>query len=384
MSTLHVFVYVCASQEDVFAGVRQSLEKTDPQQHCITNLYLEDKEYDYISNVEFSIRKYARFLFYGSIFKKIEGLIIEILQTHGMDQPVVFYLADEGVWAELIRDIIKRHAHTRTSLLVNVQHGLMGLGIPSLLWLRKSLNSIARLFSGYPIFGYGFGGGACDIHLVYGEKEVEFLKTRQIKLALSAPTLIKHDLRQQYQKTVNNQAVGPGLVLVVLPACVPGSDMRCNLPELLNTISPVVQWVEENTEYHILVRPHPGRRDRDTINLINQSALGPFVEIDLEKQLILGLSRAAFVMGVQSTVLFDSLCLGKVPIEIRSDCFDEALLHSLPFPHEVIDVRSPFAEELVHILSAERRKYYSSRLKEPELDWKQEIERFITQYTDTN
>ena len=168
------------------------------------------------------------------------------------------------------------------------------------------------------------------------------------------------------------------------PACVPGSDMRCNLPELLNTISPVVQWVEENTEYQILVRPHPGRRDRDTINLINQSALGPFVEIDLEKQLILGLSRAAFVMGVQSTVLFDSLCLGKVPIEIRSDCFDEALLHSLPFPHEVIDVRSPFAEELVHILSAERRKYYSSRLKEPELDWKQEIERFITQYTDTN
>ena len=65
MSTLHVFVYVCAAQEDVFAGVRQSLEKTDPQQHCITNLYLEDKEYDYITHVEFSIRKYARFLFYG-------------------------------------------------------------------------------------------------------------------------------------------------------------------------------------------------------------------------------------------------------------------------------------------------------------------------------
>ena len=71
MSTLHVFVYVCAAQEDVFAGVRQSLEKTNPQQHCITNLYLEDQEYDYITHVEFSIRKYARFLYYGSIFKKI-------------------------------------------------------------------------------------------------------------------------------------------------------------------------------------------------------------------------------------------------------------------------------------------------------------------------
>ena len=77
MSTLHVFVYVCAAQEDVFAGVRQSLEKTNPQQHCITNLYLEDKEYDYITHVEFSIRKYARFLFYGSIFKKIESSIFE-------------------------------------------------------------------------------------------------------------------------------------------------------------------------------------------------------------------------------------------------------------------------------------------------------------------
>lgn len=380
MSILHVFIYVCPAQEDIFAGVRNGIEGDSLNQHISKNLHLEDKEYDYITRVEFSIRRYARFLFYGPIFKKIEGLIIEILQTHGMDQPVVFYLADEGVWAELIRDIIKRHAHTRTSLLVNVQHGLMGLGIPSLLWLRKSLNSIARLFSGYPIFGYGFGGGACDIHLVYGEKEVEFLKTRQIKLALSAPTLIKHDLRQQYQKTVNNQAVDPGLVLVVLPACVPGSDMRCNLPELLNTISPVVQWVEENTECQILVRPHPGRRDRDTINLINQSALGPFVEIDLEKQLISGLSRAAFVMGAQSTVLFDSLCLGKVPIEIRSDCFDEAL----PFPHEVIDVRSAFADKLVHVLSSKTREHYSSILNKPELDWKHEIERFITQCPDTN
>lgn len=380
MSILHVFIYVCPAQEDIFAGVRNGIEGDSLNQHISKNLHLEDKEYDYITRVEFSIRRYARFLFYGPIFKKIEGLIIEILQTHGMDQPVVFYLADEGVWAELIRDIIKRHAHTRTSLLVNVQHGLMGLGIPSLLWLRKSLNSIARLFSGYPIFGYGFGGGACDIHLVYGEKEVEFLKTRQIKLALPAPTLIKHDLRQQYQKTVNNQAVDPGLVLVVLPACVPGSDMRCNLPELLNTISPVVQWVEENTEYQILVRPHPGRRDRDTINLINQSALGPFVEIDLEKQLISGLSRAAFVMGAQSTVLFDSLCLGKVPIEIRSDCFDEAL----PFPHEVIDVRSAFADKLVHVLSSKTREHYSSILNKPELDWKHEIERFITQCPDTN
>lgn len=380
MSILHVFIYVCPAQEDIFAGVRNGIEGDSLNQHISKNLHLEDKEYDYITRVEFSIRRYARFLFYSPIFKKIEGLIIEILQTHGMDQPVVFYLADEGVWAELIRDIIKRHAHTRTSLLVNVQHGLMGLGIPSLLWLRKSLNSIARLFSGYPIFGYGFGGGACDIHLVYGEKEVEFLKTRQIKLALSAPTLIKHDLRQQYQKTVNNQAVDPGLVLVVLPACVPGSNMRCNLPELLNTISPVVQWVEENTEYQILVRPHPGRRDRDTINLINQSALGPFVEIDLEKQLISGLSRAAFVMGAQSTVLFDSLCLGKVPIEIRSDCFDEAL----PFPHEVIDVRSAFADKLVHVLSSKTREHYSSILNKPELDWKHEIERFITQCPDTN
>jgi hypothetical protein len=385
MSILHVFIYVCPAQEDFFAGVRRSLEKTDPQQHCITNLYLEDKEYDYITHVEFSIRKYARFLFYGSIFNRIEHNIVKILDAHTSQKTVVFYLADEGVWAEVIRDIMNRHINRRGAFLVNVQHGFMALIKPNFVWLRRILNSLARLFFGYPIYGFGFGGGSCDVHLAYGLKEVAFLQRSKIKLALSCPNLIKHDLQQQHQKTLSNHPVESDLILLALPACVPGgnitgSNMLCGLSEYLDTISPLVRWIRENTNYRILVRPHPGRRDQGTIDLIGQSALGPFVEIDLNKQLITVLSRSVIVMAAHSTVLLDSLYLGKVPLAIRSDCYDEAL----PFPHEVIDVRSPFADQLVHILSAKRRKHYSSRLNKPELDWKHEIEKFVTQCLDTN
>ena len=382
MSTLHVFIYVCPAQEDFFFGIRENLKNATSQQHSCMDIHLEEEEYKYITKVEFSIRRYFRFLYYGTIFKKIESLIIEIIKQCNREQSIVFYLADEGVWAELVRDIIERNRITRRSILVNVQHGFMLLEKVGFIWLRELFNFIAKKSFGYPIFGYGFGGGACDVHLVYSSREVQFLEGIQIPRSIPCPELIKHDLLDQYKSQKNLVPVESDLILLALPACVKGSEMRCSLQEFLHTIAPIVKWVKEKAGYRVLVRPHPGRRDNATIKLILKSHLGPYVEVDRKEVLISALSRSVIVMAAHSTVLFDAYCLGKMPVALRSHCYQEPL--PFHYPHEVIDVRSPFAEELVHILSDERRKYYSSRLKEPELDWKQEIEAFTAHYTRTN
>ena len=69
MSTLHIFIHVSSRQEDVFAGVRKNLEHSTQQQDTCVTITLGDHDYEYIENIEFTFRKYARFLYYGAIFR---------------------------------------------------------------------------------------------------------------------------------------------------------------------------------------------------------------------------------------------------------------------------------------------------------------------------
>ena len=117
------------------------------------------------------------------------------------------------------------------------------------------------------------------------------------------------------------------------------------------------------------MRPHPGKSDDATIEMIHQSPLAPFVEIDLQKKLIPGLSRSTAVMASGSSVLFDAHCLGKVPIAIRSHCFDE----TPPFEHELIDLRKNFSGDLDRILTLETIEHYRSIEEIIDLDWKSKL-----------
>jgi hypothetical protein len=374
MSTLHIFIHVSSRQEDVFAGVRKSLEHSTQQQDTCVTITLGDHDYEYIENIEFTFRKYARFLYYGAIFRKIEKSVVDVLEKYSDQKSVIFYLAEEGVWAQVVRDLIQRHTNTKTTLLVNVQHGVDHfLGI-NFLWLRKILNFMARKSFGYPIFGYGFGGSTCDIHLVYGDQEVAFLSNRPTPtpLGIACPRLIKYDLIQQHRKSQNIFPVEDDLILLALPPSQVGhigTGWHCNFKEYLETILPAVKQIKERFGYQILLRPHPSKSDDATIELIHQSPLAPFVEIDLQKKLIPGLSRSAVVMASGSTVLFDAYCLGKVPVAISSHCFDE----TPPFEHELIDLRKNFSGDLDRILTLETIEHYRSIEEIIDLDWKSKL-----------
>lgn len=97
MSTLHIFIHVSSPWEDVFAGVHKSLEHSTQQQDTCVTITLEDHDYEYIENIEFTFRKYARFLYYGGIFRKIEKSVVDVLEKYSDQKSVTFYLAEEGV-----------------------------------------------------------------------------------------------------------------------------------------------------------------------------------------------------------------------------------------------------------------------------------------------
>ena len=97
MSTLHIFIHVSSPREDVFAGVHKSLEHSTQQQDTCVTITLEDHDYEYIENIEFTFRKYARFLYYGGIFRKIEKSVVDVLEKCSDQKSVIFYLDEEGV-----------------------------------------------------------------------------------------------------------------------------------------------------------------------------------------------------------------------------------------------------------------------------------------------
>jgi hypothetical protein len=70
-------------------------------------------------------------------------------------------------------------------------------------------------------------------------------------------------------------------------------------------------------------------------------------------------------MAAFSTVLFEAMLLGKVPITIKSCCFDGAL----HYEHEVLDMTADYRATLHRLFSAETRAKYARKAQAPEIDW---------------
>lgn len=370
IEAVHIFIYVVPAGEDAFAGLRAALTRAGAGRHPCCDIRLEATEYELVRKVEFSARKYARFAYYGSIFRHLEEQLRALLVGRSQRVPVVLYLSDEGVWAELLDDLRSRLLGGRTSLLVNVQHGFFLLQRPRTKLLRRFANFVARRTFGYPIFGYGFGGGAFDVHLAYGDLEAQFLRERGIERVYACPRLVKYDLLQRCASLAASTAQRDGQwLLLALPACTPGTEMRCSLGEFLEVMVPIVRWIATETPFRVLVRPHPGRRDPESLALVDRSALRPWIQVDTAEDLVPSLAKSTIVMAAHSTVLFDALTIGKVPVAVRSRCFEQRI----HFQHEVVDVRGDYPTALRAALDPTTAQRYAVEAAQTELDWRSEV-----------
>ena len=75
--------------------------------------------------------------------------------------------------------------------LVNIQHGFFDVLVapenPSFLRIRRIVNKIFILLTGYPIFGLGFGGSLLDEYHVYDESSMHFLHKKGINKVFVSP-----------------------------------------------------------------------------------------------------------------------------------------------------------------------------------------------------
>ncbi|MDT8384905.1 MAG: hypothetical protein RRB22_10845 [Gammaproteobacteria bacterium] len=374
----HLFLYVVSRVDDPFEGIKSSLTDDSIDCHQIIDIRFNQETYSHIREIEYSSLKYIRVIFYRKIFKELDRHIGKVVSEIPDSAKVVIYLADEGVWAELLKVILMKRGIRACT--VNVQHGFFLLvrrwseGKWSV-FPRKLINTFSRVLTGYPVFGLAFGRGGFDVYLCYGEREKTFLLDAGNKNVYVCPKLIKSNLWHRYQKALKNQVETQDQenVLIAMPACVPGSEIKCDLNAFMEMMCPLIMILVKDLKINVIVRFHPGRDKNECNRCLSYAGVSGLVQIDESSDVAEGISKSVAVIAAHSTVLFEAALLGKVPIAVRSRCFRG----NLPYKHEIVDVNMNYREMLVNSLANVTRKRYSSTMAEYEFNWVDKLQEVV-------
>ena len=274
--------------------------------------------------VEYSMRKYLRFLYYGEVFRYLKQKIDDAMET--ALGPVVVYTTDEGVWTEYTKHILQSY-ESRKPVLVNVQHGLHFLESPSVLSvaIRSILNQICCSTVGFPIYGFGLGGSRCDYYLVYGHNERRFIESKGLK-AFVASRLIKARFMakvQQIPKMSRNERIA----LFALQPISKEAGFSRTESDFYRVLLPVAASLKEMYGFTVFYRPHPGMDLKVTRGRLERAGLLQYGEIqDYAKDVTLALVESDILFSHSSTVLLEALLAGKISVQLL-EFFDSKRIH---------------------------------------------------------
>lgn len=347
---LHVFVYVVRSTQDHFSGLQEALRSECDNR--IIKLYFEESEFDYIDRVEYSERRFLRVFYYPVIFRKLCSRLDKAIAMADGEERVNVYFADEGVWAVVWADYRRRHAYSSRMRGVNVQHGLAEIRPSRFLGMRRLINMIARIFTGFPSLGYGSmggaGPGAFDLYLTYDRHVANHVQKQTGCTAIPAPRLIKHELIKNFS-ALRQQRGGEdqGRVLFALNIKMRGSAIKCDMAETLDQLLELATTLRKLGACLVL-RLHPGM-DRDIeVRRFNSHPISRVAELDSYDSLQESMARSVMVMSFLSSVLWEASILGLVAVQVICRCCNTAKLH---FERHQLVLNNEFSSSLNKLLA---------------------------------
>jgi hypothetical protein len=357
----HIFVSVVRSNNDPFAGIKNALAADAGNRIC--ELRFDEDGFDLIDRVEYSERRFFRFFYYPKIFSGLLARLEDALDQVG-DEQAIIYFSDEGVWAALWASYRSRNGQ-RQFKAVNVQHGIAPLRPARFQPIRKTINWLSTLVSGYPCIGYGSLGGAgahaFDLYLTYDERAAHFANEQTGRKAIAAPHLIKHDVITAFS-AISESESDRVQFLFAMNINMRGSPVKCDVGQTFDALLELATLLNEMNA-RLILRLHPGMdRDREMARF----ALHPIsrvAEIDKHISPHVSMANARVVMSFVSTVLWEAGLLGLLPVQIICACCDYV---DLSFEREEINLAHNLRANLTDLLDRARR----SQTK----DW-QEVER---------
>jgi len=372
----HLFVYVVDRPEDPFLGFKHLLSQHRQGRHIIHEIKLPPESLKIVRQVEYSARKYVRFLYYRAVFQQLEGSLKRALRKCGPEDLSVIYFSDEGVWSEFLRIFRSRYSDLNI-FAVNVQHGCEYHYRHKYGNLRRTVNWLARRLWGYPLFGMGSYGGAgsgvFDVYLAYDETTCKLIRERTHALVYVCPSVIKHGLIERYETAKalleDGGAGSRQRILFALQPAVPRilgpATTSSNLLSVFRELTSVAKLLVQKHEKRMVFRIHPGMDQEEVMEIYRQSGIDRYADIEEVSELGDHLSSCNVVMSYDSTVLWEAYILGLVPVSVQGKCHRG----NLPFPHEIIDVTSNLDAHLERVLRPEVAEKYRCRIGRETFDW---------------
>jgi hypothetical protein len=380
MATInHIFVYVVLRPDDPFLGIKELLSRERLGRHNIIDIRLPPSSYKIVQRVEYSWRKYARFRYYASVFRRLEDLLCQALSGCESGHPCVIYFSDEGVWAEFFREFRSRRPHSAL-LGVNVQHGFERRVRIEHRNLRRVANWLSIKSLGFPAFGMGcFGGvgtGVFQVYLTYDKAASDFVRENTGDLAYECPSVIKHALLDRFKMAKQLRSDKCRDSQDVLFALQPHIDnIKGNTLSMFRELTSVARLLVERYGRRMVFRTHPGTQHDRVMNHYRQSHIDRYAGIDRLLDLADQLARCGVVMSYDSTVLWEAYILGLVPVSVHGDCYQG----ELSFPHEILNVKSNLEAQLDNVLCPETAQRYRSQPMTQEFNWEEIVLSLFTE-----
>ena len=316
-SRLHVGVTVWPARSDFFHFLRKWVGAHAPLEEY-RKLELPPNLLSVVTRVEYSPLWVFRVALYFRVARYLENEIAAIMrEAEHRYREVIFYIPDDGYWAEVL-DII-RHRVGGPMRLFNVQHGQANLRTFPRAY-RRMVNKVSIAMTGYPNFGYGFGAGSLDGYIVMSEHEHTFISTNFGTPAYVLPHFVRGDFFDAFLE--NGMAPRPPGKIRILFALSPifgkklswfGIRARAE-KKFFADVTACLRAVAKLGSCAIAFRVHPGQ-DRQLIEReFRDAGLEEISKIDENFRIVDSLAACDFVIAYGSTVLFEAALLGKVPV----------------------------------------------------------------------
>lgn len=349
---LHIFVYVVRSRHDHFAGLKARLAEEATQR--IADVRFTPAEFDHIDKVEYTERRFFRAFYYRAIFRRLVAMLDEALANLG-DEPATVYFSDEGVWAVAWAAYRRRLSRAQVRS-INVQHGFALLRPGPFGRLRRAINAVSMLFTGFPTIGYGSLGGAgpepFDLYLTYDEPIAARIRGVTGRAALPAPHLIKHELIEAFAALPRKQG-GITRALFAMNVKMRGSPVKCDAPETFDQLMGLAAALDARGA-RLVLRLHPGMDREATIRSYEAHPIARLTELDANGSLNETMAQADLVLSFVSTVLWEGSLLGLLPVQVVCACCDQV---ELGFEREILSLDGDFPPKLDALLARARARH---------------------------